>query len=51
MNIVAKQDAADIIVDCTIVMVAKLATAIEADTNYPKQELLEAVIKKLNNIL
>ena len=48
---IPKEQAAQLIVDSISLMVINVAAITETETNYKKQELLEAVIKKLNEIV
>jgi len=48
---IPKEQAAQLIVDSIALMVINVAAITETETNYKKQELLEAVIKRLNEIV
>jgi len=48
---IPKEQAAQLIVDSIALMVIKVAEITETETKYKKQELLEAVIKRLNEIV
>ena len=48
---IPKEQAAQLIVDSIALMVIKVAEITETETKYKKQELLEAVIKILNEIV
>ena len=48
---IPKEQAAQLIVDSISLMVINVAAITETETNYKKQELLEAVIKRLNEIV
>ena len=48
---IPKEQAAQLIVDSISLMVINVAAITETETNYKKQELLEAVTKRLNEIV
>ena len=48
---IPKEQAAQLIVDSIALMIINVAAITETESNYKKQELLEAVIKKLNEIV
>jgi len=48
---IPKEQAAQLIVDSIALMIVNVSAITETETNYKKQELLEAVIKKLQDIL
>lgn len=48
---IPKEQAAQLIVDSIALMIINIAAITETESNYKKQELLEAVIKRLNEIV
>lgn len=48
---IPKEQAAQLIVDSIALMIINVAAITETETNYKKQELLEAVIKRLKEIV
>ena len=48
---IPKEQAAQLIVDSIALLVNNISNITETETQYKKQELLESVIKKLENIL